>query len=96
MSKFSDLLQQKAKEGIILISTFEGALYHKINEIIEQPTEGLLYDLNRDFGTISTYIEDNPKWINDYAASQVIVALKNKIEILENELKSIKEKQNND
>lgn len=50
-------------------------------ELIKQPTGGLLYDLNRDQVTILSSLDD-PKWVNDYASSMVIVELKNQIEEL--------------
>ncbi len=72
---------EEAKVGNIVISGFDGLSVWELSEIIKQPVEGLLYDLNRDPATILTFIED-PKWINDYACMQVIVALKERIEEL--------------
>ena len=54
-----------------------------IKEFIKQPTEGMLYDLNRSDVVVFTFIDD-PKWINDYAVAKVITELKNRIEELEN------------
>lgn len=85
-----DCIENRAKEGFVTVSTFEGLMEAKITEIIKKPVDVLLYDLNRDFATILTYIEINQKWINDYASSQIIVALKNRIDELENELNDIK------
>ena len=79
-----DIKERILKErsnGNVVISTFEGLIAYNLKEIIEQPVEGLLYDLNRDPATILTFIED-PKWINDYACMQVITALKVQIEEL--------------
>jgi hypothetical protein len=55
--------------------THEGLMEAKLDEVIKQPTEGLLYDLNRDRITILTYIND-PKWVNDFACMKVIEKLK--------------------
>ena len=46
-----------------------------LEELIAQPTQGLLYDLNRDSATVLTFIDD-PKWVNDYAVGLVITRLK--------------------
>lgn len=67
------------KKGNVVIYDSEGLKAMPLDEIIKQPTDGLLYDLNRNESVILTFIDD-PKWINDYACSQVIRALKNKLE----------------
>ena len=58
---------------------WEGPMMAELKSIIDQPTEGLLYDLNRDEGTILTLISD-PKWVNDFACAQVIRELKRRID----------------
>ena len=85
MVKIKDLILTEYEKGNIVVSTHEGLQVAKLSEIIEQETSGLLYDLNRDAGTILTFIED-PKWVNDYACMKVIVALKEKIKILDAKL----------
>ena len=57
-------------------------------DFIDNPTDEILYDLNRDEATILSFINDK-KWINDFAAAKVIRALKDKIEELEKERDSI-------
>jgi len=76
--KFRDLVLQKEKEGKIVFMTFNGPMEADLEEFIKQPTEGLLYDLNRDRVTVLTFIDD-PKWVNDYAVGIVIAKLKEKI-----------------
>lgn len=66
------------KKGNIVVSTSEGIMTTSLKDIINQPTEGLLYDLNRDEATILTLIDD-PKWINDYACMVVIRELKKQL-----------------
>ena len=70
-----ELVLQKEKEGKIVFMTFDGPMEADLEEIIKQPTEGLLYDLNRDRATVLTFIED-PRWVNDYACCLVISKLK--------------------
>jgi hypothetical protein len=61
--------------GNIVYASTEGACVVNLNEFIEQPIDGLLYDLNRSEEVILTFIDDL-KWINDYAVCKVIRALK--------------------
>lgn len=82
MENIKEYILEESKKGNIVVSTFEGLQIGKLSEIIDQPIEGLLYDLNRDAGTILTFLED-PKWVNDYACMQVIIALKERIAKLE-------------
>lgn len=73
--KFRDLLLKKAKEGKVIFMTIEGPMEANLEEFIKQPTEGILYDLNRDRATVLTFLDD-PKWINDFAVGLVIGKLK--------------------
>ena len=75
MEKLRELVLQKEKEGKVVIMTWEGPREADLEEIIKQPTEGLLYDLNRDRITVLTLIDD-PKWVNDFAVGLVIKKLK--------------------
>jgi len=72
------ILEESAK-GNVVIATIGGLQIAKLSELIEQPTDGLLYDLNRGEETILAFIDD-PKWVNDYAVCKVIRALKKKID----------------
>lgn len=73
--KLKDLILQKEKEGKVVFMTHEGPMEADLEEFISQPTEGLLYDLNRDRGTVLAFVDD-PKWINDFAVNLVITKLK--------------------
>lgn len=66
------------KKGNVVVSGFEGLQYIPLVDIVKQPADGLLYDLNRNEVTILTFIDD-PKWINDYAVAQVIRELKRQL-----------------
>ena len=74
-TKLRDFILEKEKEGKVVIQTVEGFAEIKLDDIIKQPAEGLLYDLNRDRLTVLTFIDD-PKWVNDYAVGLVITKLK--------------------
>lgn len=76
-----DLIQQKEKEGKVVFMTIEGPTEADLEKFIQQPTEGILYDLNRDRATVLTFMKKgNPKWINDYAVGLVIAKLKSKLD----------------
>jgi hypothetical protein len=75
---FKDYICEKEKEGKIVIATFDGFAEVDLDEIIKQPIDGLLYDLNRDRATILTFIEDK-KWVNDFACMKVITELKTRL-----------------
>jgi len=73
--KFRDFVLEKEKQGKVVIATVDGYAEIDLDEIIKQPIEGLLYDLNRDKVTILAYIDDK-KWVNDFACMKVIEKLK--------------------
>ena len=76
--KLRDYILQKEKEGKVVLTTIEGLVEVNLNDFIEQPAHGILYDLNRDKATVLTFIDD-PKWVNDYAVGLVITKLKSLI-----------------
>jgi len=85
MKSIKDKVLKEYKKGNIIVAGIDGLQGMPIKEFIKQPVEGILYDLNRDEATVLTLI-DNPKWVNDYAVSKVIVALKKRIKELEEQL----------
>lgn len=83
-NEFKESILTEYKNGNIVFATFDGLRTVSLSEFIKQPTEGLLYDLNRDEATVLTFVND-VKWINDFAVCKVIRALKDKISELENQ-----------
>lgn len=77
------VLEQKQK-GNIVFDTVEGVRACKLSDFIDQPSSGILYDLNRDELSTLAGKDINLRWINDYAVSQTIHALKAKIDELTN------------
>lgn len=84
MSKQSikEILLEESKKGFVCTLTPFGLQKVSLKEIVEQPVEGLLYDLNRDEVTILTFVEDNPKRVNDFACALVIRELKRQVDEL--------------
>jgi len=70
---------EEYEKGNVLVYGVEGLQTMPIKNFIDQPSGGILYDLNRLESVILTFIDD-PKWINDYAAAQVIRELKRQLE----------------
>lgn len=84
-----DFIFAKKKEGkaVFYVSPKELAV-SALEDLCNQPADGILYDLNRDEASILDFAgEDNPYWVNNYAAAQVIRYLKGKVEELEQQLK---------
>ena len=77
-----EIILEEYRKGNVVVANLGGIKTMKLEDIIKQPAEGILYDLNRLESVILSFLPD-PKWINDYAASQVIRELKKRIKELE-------------
>jgi hypothetical protein len=73
--ELQDKILEESKKGNVVFATFDGLMSAPLDEFLKQPTEGILYDLNRDAATVLSSL-DNPKWINDFAVGLVIGKLK--------------------
>lgn len=87
MENIKKIIIEEVGKGNIVLNTIDGLKSISLDEFIKQPSDGILYDLNRNEAVVLTFLPD-PKWVNDYAVAQVIRALKSKIDELEN-IKSI-------
>ena len=74
-----EMILSEYRKGNIVVLAFDGLQVAPLKEIIKQPIDGLLYDLNRNETTVLTFVND-PKWINDYAMLQVVRELKQQLE----------------
>ena len=61
----------------LVYADIEGLKSIKLEEFVKQPLEGMLYDINRDEATITTFLED-PKWVNDFALTKLLEYYYNK------------------
>lgn len=77
----SDMIIAEGQKGNVVFLGVEGLRVAAIDDFIAQPTEGILYDLNRSPEVVLTFIDD-PKWVNDYAVSMVIKRLKEMLELM--------------
>lgn len=89
MTDIKVFVDKEYAKGNIVFSTAEGLETSNLKMFINQPTDGILYDLNRLEEVIYIYIDD-PKWVNDFAVCKVIRELKARIEYLEKMLSDIK------
>ena len=69
--KLKQLILEKRKEGKLVVLGIEGPMSMDIKEFIQQPVDGILYDLNRLEETALTFLDD-PKWVNDFAVALTI------------------------
>ena len=76
------VILEEYKEDKIVFNSVKGLIAANIKNFIEQPVDGILYDLNRSEEVVLTFINDE-KWINDYAVCKVIRKLYEKVEKLE-------------
>lgn len=74
IEKLKDLIRDKAKEGKVVFYTVEGLAVADIDKLINQPIDGLLYDLNR----LPEVIMSNfgKRSVNDYAMMLILKRLK--------------------
>jgi hypothetical protein len=75
MEELRNIVLQNAKDGNVVFLAMDEIMAAPLDEFVKQPTEGLLYDLNRDKVTVLAFIDD-PKWVNDFAVALVIEKLK--------------------
>jgi len=85
MSDIKQLILEKRDEGKVVYRSYEGLISVPLEQLIQQPADGILYDLNRLEEVVLTFIDD-PKWINDFAVALTIRALKNRVASLETDL----------
>ena len=86
--KLRDLILAEEKKGNVVFMGCDELLIMPLDKFIEQPTEGLLYDLNRLPEVIIGWIDD-PKWVNDYAVYLVVTKLKADLEAIKGTLGEI-------
>ena len=88
----TDLVLSMSKKNRIVYSNLEGFTSVDLDKWLDsQPINGLLYDLNRLGEGALTFMEDDIKWVNDFAAGLVITRLHEQREKLQTENKSMRE-----
>jgi hypothetical protein len=83
--KWSEIVLEERDKGNVVYLAIDTALVAPVKEIIKQPVDGLLWDLNRDEATALTFMDKEGMihWVNNFAVALVIRELKRRIEELE-------------
>ena len=66
-----EIVQQAIADGKICYRTEEGIYSMPMVEFVQQPLEGMLYDINRDRATVMTFLDD-PEWVNNLALTELL------------------------
>ena len=77
LESIKDKVLAEWEKGNLVFADFEGLKSIKFEDFIQQPLDGILYDINRNLATILTFIDD-PKWVNDYALTKLLEYYYNK------------------
>ena len=95
--EYVELIEEQRAKGNIAFMTIDGLKGSTIDNIINQPIEGILYDLNRDYATIITLAKNskNLRWINDLALSDLFKEIFKRYKNLEEENKLLREQISN-
>ena len=81
--EMKELVLEQEKKGRIVYQALDEIVSADLDAFVRQPTEGLLWDLNRDRVTAITWIEAGETgWVNNYAVALVIAKLKDIIKEL--------------
>lgn len=75
------VLAEKEKGNLGFLARHGGLRIVPLDEFVEQPAEGILYDLNRPEEVALTFLDD-PKWVNDFAVALVIRKLVEQRDVL--------------
>lgn len=65
------ILDEKDKGNVVFWGLPDELMTAPIDKFVEQPADGILYDLNRLEEISMTFLSDR-KWVNDYAVALVI------------------------
>ena len=87
--KWSEIVLEERDKGNVVFLCIDEVMCAPVKEIIKQPADGLLWDLNRDEATALSFMDQEgmTHWVNNFAVALTIRALKARIDELEKELK---------
>ena len=83
--KWSEIVLEERDKGNIVFLCVDEVMVAPVKEIIKQPAEGLLWDLNRDGVTALSFMDEEGMihWVNNFAVALVIRELKSQLDQLE-------------
>lgn len=87
--KWSEIVLEEREKGNVVFLAVDTIMTAPVREIVKQPADGLLWDLNRDEATALSLMDHESMihWVNNFAVSLVIRELKSQIDQLEKALK---------
>lgn len=80
--KWSEIVLEERDKGNVVFLCVDEVMVAPVKEIIKQPAEGLLWDLNRDGATALSFMDEEGMihWVNNFAVSLVIKELKRQLD----------------
>lgn len=90
--KWSKVVLEEQDKGNVIFICIDSIISGPVKEIVKQPVDGLLWDLNRDEATALTFMDQEGMihWVNNFAVALVIRELKSQITQLEAEVAQLK------
>lgn len=64
--ELTSLIKEEEAKGNVVVQNCDGLERINLQHLVNQPSDGILYDLNRDKATCMSLI-DKVGWINNYA-----------------------------
>lgn len=80
--KFSELVLAERAKGNVVFLAIDQVMSMPVKDIIKQPADGLLWDLNRDEATALSFMDEEGMihWVNNFAVALVIKELKRQLD----------------
>lgn len=80
--KWSEIVREERSKGNVVFLCIDEVMCAPVKEIIKQPAEGLLWDLNRDEVTALSFMDQDGMihWVNNFAVALVIKELKRQLD----------------
>ncbi len=80
--KWAEIAREERDKGNVIYLCIDSVLSAPVKEIIKQPADSLLWDLNRDEVTALTLMdkEGMTHWVNNFAVALVIKELKRQLD----------------
>ena len=92
--KYSELVLKEREKGNVVFIAIDEFRSAPVKDIVAQPVDGLLWDLNRDEATALTFMdrEGMIHWVNNFAVALVVRELKSQLTQLEAENDALRDK----
>lgn len=85
--EIKDAILREWEKGNIVFETIDGLMVQKFSGFLEQPLAGQLYDLNRNYSVITTFLGESP-WNNEFGMLKLVEYYHDRCKELEEKLKN--------